>query len=149
MENVRKINLKNKTKYAIEKSKEIRNMHREDKGECTIETSLAYDMQYVEEYIKQLENEVNKTDIEKLCDECSSKAKECGFTKEDSDRIIAETREMERKAEKYDLLVEKLEEDVKTEREFMKGLIHNSRAFHYANGRETKVQEILSFMEEE
>ena len=70
------------------------------------------------------------------------------FTKEDIDRIVAETRETQRKAEKYDLLVEKLEEDVKTEREFMKGLIHNSRAFHYANGRETKVQEILSFMEE-
>lgn len=32
------------------------------------------------------------------------------FTEEEIDRIVAETREMERKAEKYDLLVEKLKE---------------------------------------
>lgn len=54
-------------------------------------------------------------DIEKLCDECSSIAKEVGFTKEDLDRIVAETREKERKAEKYDLLVEMLEEEIKYE----------------------------------
>ena len=32
------------------------------------------------------------------------------FTKEDIDRIVAETREIQRKAEKYDLLIEKLKE---------------------------------------
>lgn len=60
-----KINLKDKTKYAIEKSKEIIKNHKEDNCDCSIETSLAYDMQYVEKYIEQLETN-NKKLIEKL-----------------------------------------------------------------------------------
>ena len=59
--------------------------------------------------IEEIESVDNK-DIEDLCNECSAKVKEVGFTKEDIDRIVAETREMGRKAEKYDLLVEKLKE---------------------------------------
>ena len=61
-------------------------------------------------YIEKLENEINNKDKEDLCNECSSIAKEVSFTKEDLDKIIAETREIQRKADKYDLLVEKLKE---------------------------------------
>lgn len=60
-----KINLKDRTKYAIEKSKNIIKEHKEEKGDCSIEVSLAYDMQYVEEYIDQLESDKQKL-IEKL-----------------------------------------------------------------------------------
>ena len=60
-----KINLKDRTKYAIEKSKKIIKKHKEEKGDCSIEVSLAYDMQYVEEYIDQLESDKQKL-IEKL-----------------------------------------------------------------------------------
>lgn len=60
-----KINLKDRTKYAIEKSKNIIKEHKEEKGDCSIEVSLAYDMQYVEEYIEQLESDKQKL-IEKL-----------------------------------------------------------------------------------
>ena len=55
-----KINLKDRTKYAIEKSKNIIKEHKEEKGDCSIEVSLAYDMQYVEEYIDQLESDKQK-----------------------------------------------------------------------------------------
>ena len=60
-----KINLKDRTKYAIEKSKNIIKEQKEEKGDCSIEVSLAYDMQYVEEYIDQLESDKQKL-IEKL-----------------------------------------------------------------------------------
>jgi hypothetical protein len=60
-----KINLKDRTKYAIEKSKNIIKEHKEEKGDCSIEVSLAYDMQYVEEYIDNLESDKQKL-IEKL-----------------------------------------------------------------------------------
>ena len=60
-----KINLKDRTKYAIEKSKNIIKEHKEEKGDCSIEVSLAYDMQYVEEYIDHLESDKQKL-IEKL-----------------------------------------------------------------------------------
>lgn len=60
-----KINLKDRTKYAIEKSKKIIKEHKEEKGDCSIEVSLAYDMQYVEKYIDQLESDKQKL-IEKL-----------------------------------------------------------------------------------
>ncbi len=60
-----KINLKDRTKYAIEKSKKIIKEHKEEKGDCSIEVSLAYDMQYVEKYIDQLETDKQKL-IEKL-----------------------------------------------------------------------------------
>ena len=60
-----KINLKDRTKYAIEKSKNIIKEHKEEKRDCSIEVSLAYDMQYVEEYIDQLESDKQKL-IEKL-----------------------------------------------------------------------------------
>lgn len=65
-----KINLKDKTKYTIEKSKKIIENHKEDNCDCSIETSLAYDMQYVEKYIDQLEKEnynlkvISKAEIE-------------------------------------------------------------------------------------
>lgn len=60
-----KINLNDRTKYAIEKSKNIIKEHKEEKEDCSIEVSLAYDMQYVEEYIDQLESDKQKL-IEKL-----------------------------------------------------------------------------------
>lgn len=63
-----KINLKDRTKYAIEKSKNIIKEHKEEKGDCSIEVSLAYDMQYVEEYIAQLESDKQKL-IEKLVED--------------------------------------------------------------------------------
>lgn len=71
-----KINLKDKTKYTIRKSKEIIENHKEDNCDCSIETSLAYDMQYVERYIEQLESNKQKL-IEKL-EEDNKKAKQ-GF----------------------------------------------------------------------
>lgn len=63
-----KIKLKDRTKYAIEKSKNIIKEHKEEKGDCSIEVSLAYDMQYVEKYIDQLESDKQKL-IEKLEEE--------------------------------------------------------------------------------
>ena len=55
--------------------------------------------------------EIEKENLEwkKLCNECSKVAKSVGFTKEDTDRIIKETREIQWKAKKYDELIEKLE----------------------------------------
>ncbi len=44
----------------------------------------------------------------KLCKECSTATEKAGLTKEDTDRIIKETREMQQKANKYDSLVEKM-----------------------------------------
>ena len=55
--------------------------------------------------------EITKQDWQKLCDECSNVAKEAGLTKEDTDRILKETRTMQWKAKKYDELIDKLEAD--------------------------------------
>ena len=46
-------------------------------------------------------------------------------------------------------LIEKLEEEIKEEREIMKPLEHKSMAFHYANGRETLAQDILKILKGE
>lgn len=46
-------------------------------------------------------------------------------------------------------LIEKLEEEIKEEREIMKPLEHKSMAFHYANGRETLAQDILEILKGE
>lgn len=64
--------------------------------------------------IEEIESIANK-ELEKLCNECSTIAKEVGFTKEDLDKTVEETREIQRKAEKYDQLVEMLEEEIKYE----------------------------------
>lgn len=55
--------------------------------------------------------EIAKPDWHKLCSECSNIAKKAGITKEDTDRIIKETREMQWKAKKYDEVLDKLEAD--------------------------------------
>lgn len=54
-ENKNKIDLKLKIKDTIEKAKKIRASHRGDACQCSLEASLAYDMQYVERYIEKLE----------------------------------------------------------------------------------------------
>lgn len=63
------------------------------------------------------EIEKENSEWEKLCNECSNVAKSVGFTKEDTDRIIKETREMQWKAKKYDELIEKLEEANKLDKQ--------------------------------
>lgn len=67
----------------------------------------------IEKYHKIENGELRKenSDWKKLCDECSNVAKSDGFTKEDINKIIKETREMQWKAKKYDELIEKLEKD--------------------------------------
>ncbi len=62
-ENINKINLKLKTKEAIEKARKIIDKHKGKTDECTIEVSLAYDMQYVEKYIQELETNADETII--------------------------------------------------------------------------------------
>ena len=57
------------------------------------------------------EEEIEKQNWQKLCDECSNAVKEAGLTKEDTDRIIKETRAMQWKAKKYDEVLDKLEAD--------------------------------------
>ena len=57
------------------------------------------------------EEKIEKPDWQKLCDECSNIAKQAGITKEDTDRMLKETREMQWKAKKYDEVLEKLEAD--------------------------------------
>lgn len=52
-----------------------------------------------------------KAEWEQLCEECSKATKKAGFTKEDTDRIIKETREMQWKAQKYDELIDVLEKE--------------------------------------
>lgn len=46
-------------------------------------------------------------------------------------------------------LMERLEGEIKEEREIMRPLEHKSMAFHYANGRETLAQDILKILKEE
>lgn len=55
--------------------------------------------------------ETTKQDWQKLCDECSNAVKEAGLTKEDTNRLIKETRAMQWKAKKYDELIEMLEKE--------------------------------------
>lgn len=105
-----KINLKNKTKYTIEKSKEIMENHKEDNCDCSIETSLAYDMQYVEKYINQLEKE-NKEfrDVVNIV----NKEKEDWIRgyQEEKDRqfkLLNSYEDLKEKANKYDSLIEKI-----------------------------------------
>ncbi len=72
-------------------------------------TYTSYKIDQAIEYIEQLENkikELEKPDWEVLCEECSSMAKQAGLTKEDSRRILEEYRTMERKAMKYDTLIQ-------------------------------------------
>lgn len=59
------------------------------------------------------EIEKENSEWKKLCNECSNVAKSVGFTKEDADRIIKETREMQWKAKKYDELIEKFKKILK------------------------------------
>ena len=51
-----------------------------------------------------------KVDWKRLYNECSNAIKKAGLTKEDTDKIIKETRQIQWKAKKYDELIEKLEE---------------------------------------
>lgn len=71
-----KISLKDRTKYAIEKSKEIRENHKNDKGDCSLEVSLAYDMQYVKKYIEELEKE--NTDLQKSVEQIYNDYQDAG-----------------------------------------------------------------------
>lgn len=65
IENTDLLSFKNKTKEAIKKSKEIIHHDKNNQCECSKEVSLAYDMQYVERYIEQLENKVKELEKEK------------------------------------------------------------------------------------
>ena len=67
-ENINKIDLKLKTKETIEKAKKIIDIHKTDTGDCDIEVSLAYDMQYVKKYIDQLELEKDTLRFIQWCD---------------------------------------------------------------------------------
>lgn len=62
-----------------------------------------------------------KANWEKLCNECSEITQKVGWTKEDTKRVIAEARELEAKANKYDSLVEKIKEEMKNKEWATKG----------------------------
>lgn len=64
IENTGLLSFKNKTKEAIKKSKIIINKHKNDNCDCNEEASLAYDMQYVERYIEQLEAKAKELEKE-------------------------------------------------------------------------------------
>ena len=84
----------------------------------------------------------------KLCKECSSAAKEVGISKEDTDRIIQETRKMQWKANKYDELIEKLEEDI-DELETLNDNYTDADIFegiYTTRGQIIKAKEILSIL---
>lgn len=87
---------------------------------------------------------------EKLCNECSNVAKSVGFTKEDTDRIIKETREMQWKAKKYDELIEKLEKDIVNANDNIKHMeeknILQTIARELAIGMRDYAQEILEIV---
>ena len=82
-----------------------------------------------------------------LCEECSSAAKEVGITKADTDRIIQETRKMQWKANKYDELIEKLEEKIKNNKTKTDCTFCNNTCNSYATCK--VCQEILSFLKGE
>ena len=82
----------------------------------------------------------NKTDIEELMEECSKLAKEANWTEADTNRVIAEYREMEAKANKYDSLVEKIKE---LEEEYEEELDKNSIKAFILKCQITKLRELL------
>ena len=62
-ENINKVDLKLKTQEAIDKARKIIDKHKGKKEDCSIEVSLAYDMQYVERYIQELITNADETII--------------------------------------------------------------------------------------
>ncbi len=56
--------------------------------------------------------EIEKIDWKELSKECSEISVEAKFTKADAYRIVKETREMQAKAKKYDILVEKIKDKI-------------------------------------
>ena len=62
-ENINKVDLKLKTQEVIDKARKIIDKHKGEKEDCSIEVSLAYDMQYVERYIQELITNADETII--------------------------------------------------------------------------------------
>lgn len=92
---------------------------------------------------------INKEELawKELCEECSSAAKEVGITKEDTDRIIKETRKMQWKANKYDELIEKLEKDILNITKTMRdGKHYDDYSRCRLKAYRTKTKEILSIL---
>lgn len=91
---------------------------------------------------------MSKTNIEEVMKECSKLAKETNWTKEDTERVIREYREMEVKANKYDSLVEKIKENLlKLQEEYELLLEHQSgqesNRTKYLRGKIHMCQELL------
>lgn len=84
-----------------------------------------------------IKNDKKKTDIENLCNECSTIVKESGIKEVDLDEMIAKSKETQRKADKYDLLVEKIKE--------MRTKLNLSNLIGYAD----EITDILAEIEEE
>ena len=96
-----------------------------------------------------MENTANKN-FEELCNECPTIVEESDLTEEDIDRIVAKSKETQRKAEKYDLLVEKLKKDILNITKIMQdGKHYDDYSRCRLKAYRTKTKEILSFMKEE